>query len=172
LETQARVLDANDPDTLASKSLLADVLLAEKKPKEAEEFARQAFNDQSRTLGLLHRDTLESLGTLGTALVQTGRYEDAKQLYLDTIEKIGVDKSQDAREDVFGLWYDLADLAAQAGRRDEAFAYLDHAVEAGFANAQFMRTDPDLKPLRNDSRFDKLVARAKAANPPPAPPSK
>ena len=105
-------------------------------------------------------------------MVQTGRYEDAKQLYLDTIEKIGADKSQDAREDVFGLWYDLADLAAQAGRREEAFAHLDHAVEAGFANAQFMRTDAVLKPLRNDSRFDKLVARAKAANSPPAPMSK
>jgi serine/threonine protein kinase len=164
LETQVRVLDASDPDTLASRSLLANVLLAEKKPKEAEEFARQAFNDQLRILGLQHRDTLESLGALGTALVQTGRYDDAKTLYLDTIEKIGTDKSQDAREDVFGLWYDLADLAAQAGRRDEAFTYLDRAVEAGYTNAQFMRTDEVLKPLRNDSRFDKLVARAKVAN--------
>jgi len=172
LETQARVLDANDPDTLASRSLLADILLAEKKPKEAEEFARQAFNDQLRTLGLQHRDTLESLGALGTALVRTGRYEDAKQLYLDTIEKIGADRSQDAREDVFGLWYDLADLAAQAGRRDEAFVHLDHAVEAGYTNAQFMRSDEALKPLRNDSRFDKLVARAKSANQQLAPISK
>jgi non-specific serine/threonine protein kinase/serine/threonine-protein kinase len=168
LETQARVLDANDPDTMASRSLLADILLAEKKPEEAEEFARQAFNDQSRTLGLQHRDTLESLGALGTALVRTGRFEEAKQLYMDTIEKIGVDKSQDAREEVFGLWYDLADLAVQA-RRDEALSYLDHAVEAGYANAQFMRTDELLKPLRNDSRFEKLVARAKAASLPPAP---
>jgi non-specific serine/threonine protein kinase/serine/threonine-protein kinase len=172
LETQARVLDANDPDTLASRSLLANILLAEKKPKEAEEFARQAFNDQLRTLGLQHRDTLESLGALGTALVQTGRYDDAKQLYLDTIERIGADKSQDAREDVIGLWYDLADLAAQAGRRDEAFDYLNRAVEAGYANARFMRTDAVLKPLRNDSRFDKLIARARAANPSPAPQSK
>jgi eukaryotic-like serine/threonine-protein kinase len=168
LEAQARVLDPNDPDTLASRSLLADILLAEKKPKQAEEFAREAFNDQLRTLGLQHRDTLESLGALGTALVQTGRYDDAKQLYLDTIEKIGADKSRDAREDVFGLWYDLADLAAQAGRRDEAFEYLGHAVEAGYANAQFMRTDEVLKPLRNDSRFDKLLARARDANPPSA----
>ncbi len=172
LNTQLRILDTNDPDTLASKSLLAGILLEEKKPGEAEELARQAFNDQSRTLGLQHRDTLESLGALGMALVQTDRYEVAKQLYLDTIKTIGADKSQDARDDVFGLWYDLADLAAQAGRRDEAFAHLDHAVEAGFANAQFMRTDAGLKPLRNDSRFDKLVARAKAANSPPAPPSK
>jgi hypothetical protein len=93
-------------------------------------------------------------------------------LYLDTIEKIGTDKSQDAREDVFGLWYDLADLAAQAGRRDEAFEYLGHAVEAGYANAQFMRTDEVLKPLRSDSRFDKLVARARAASLSPAPLSK
>ncbi len=172
LETQVRVLDANDPDALASRSLLADVLLAEKRPKEAEEFARQAFNDQLRTLGLQHRDTLESLGALGTALVQTGRYDNAKRLYLDTIEKLGVDKSQDAREDVFGLWYDLADLAVQAGRREEAFTFLEHAVNAGYTNAQFMRTDEVLKPLRSDSRFDKLVVRARVANLQAAPPSK
>jgi non-specific serine/threonine protein kinase/serine/threonine-protein kinase len=172
LEAQARVLDPNDPDTLASRSLLADILLAEKRPKEAEEFARQAFNDQLRTLGVQHRDTLESLGALGTALAQTGRFDEAKQLYLDTIEKIGADKSQEAREDVFGLWYDLADLAAQAGRRDEAFEYLDRAVNAGYANAQFMRTDEMLMPLRKDPRFDKLVARARAANLTRAPQSK
>jgi eukaryotic-like serine/threonine-protein kinase len=172
LNTQLRILDADDPDTLASKSLLAGILLEEKKPVGALELARQSFSDQLRTLGLQHRDTLESLGELGTALVQTDRYEDAKQLYLDTIKKIGANKSQDAPEDVFGLWYDLADPPTQAGRCDEAFAYLDHAVEAGFANAQFTRTDAGLKPLRNDTRLDKLVARTKAANSPLATTSK
>jgi hypothetical protein len=32
LETQARVLDGDDPDTLASRSLLADILLREQRP--------------------------------------------------------------------------------------------------------------------------------------------
>ena len=164
LETQSRVLNANDPDTLASKALLADILLVEQKPQEAETLARQAFNDQLKTLGPDHRDTLESLGTLGTALVQSGRYEDAKKLYQDIIAAISTDKSQEAREDVFGLWFDLAELATRSGRRDEAFTYLEQSVSAGYANVQFMRTDEVLRPLRNDSRFKSLLNRTIAAN--------
>jgi eukaryotic-like serine/threonine-protein kinase len=173
LNTQERVLDRNDPDTLASKSFLADVLIREQRPQEAVELARQAFNDQLRTLGPHHRDTLESLGILGTALVKTGRYEDARKVYFDTIDKISIGKKEGARSrDVPGLWYDLAGMAAQTQRRDEAFEYLDKAIEAGYANVQFMRTDEVLKPLRNDSRFDKLLTREKAANLEPAPVSK
>jgi non-specific serine/threonine protein kinase/serine/threonine-protein kinase len=169
LETQARLLDADDPDTLASRSLLADILLREQRPQEAEEFARRAFNDQLRTLGPQHHDTLESLGFLGEALTRTGRYEDVKKIYADTIARIGADTRYTAREGVVDLWYDLACLAVRTGHRDEAFDYLDHAVDAGYSNAPFIRADETLKSLRNDPRFDKLLARATAASRPPAP---
>ena len=46
---------------------------------------------------------------------------------------------------------------------DEAFDYLDHAVDAGYDNAPFIRTDETLKSLRNDPRFDKLLARTAAS---------
>jgi len=169
LDAQARVLDADDPDTSASRSLLADILLREDRPQEAEEFARRAFDDQLRTLGPQHHDTLESLGFLGDALTRTGHYEDAKKIYIDTIAGIGADQRYAAREGVVDLWYDLACLAVRTGHRDEAFDYLSHAVDAGYNNAPFMRTDEDLKPLRNDSRFDKLLATATAAGRQPAP---
>jgi serine/threonine protein kinase/Tfp pilus assembly protein PilF len=161
LETQTRVLDPNDPDTLASRSFLADVLLKEQKPQEAVVFAGPAFNDQLRTLGPLHHDTMETLGILGTALVRSGRYEDAKKFYLDAIAKVSTDKSAVHDGDVFWLWYNLACTAAAAGRRDEAFDYLHRAIEAGYNDAQLIRTDDDLKSLRNDPRFDKLVADLK-----------
>jgi eukaryotic-like serine/threonine-protein kinase len=160
LETQARVLDAGDPDTSASRSLLADILLREQRPQEAEVFARHAFNDQLRTLGPQHQDTRESLRILGGALTRTGRYEDAEKIYTDTITRIGADKRYTAREGVVDLWYDLARLAVRTGHRDEAFDYLDHAVDAGYNNVPFIRTDENLKPLRNDPRFDKLLAKA------------
>ncbi len=172
LGEQVRVLDANDPDAWASKALLADVLTQENKSHEAVELARQAFNDQLRILGPGHRDTLESLGFLGAALVQSGQYEDAKRLYIDAIDKIGADNREEARENVFGLWYDLAGLAARSGRREEAFAYLDRSIKAGYANPQFMRTDDVLKSLRNDIRFDRLVAKAKDAGSRPPPRSR
>jgi non-specific serine/threonine protein kinase/serine/threonine-protein kinase len=63
------------------------------------------------------------------------------------------------------LWYNLACTAARAGRRDEAFDYLHRAVDAGYNDAQLIRTDDDLKSLRNDPRFDKLVENMKATSP-------
>jgi tetratricopeptide (TPR) repeat protein len=158
LKTQERILDANDPDTMASRSLLAKILLAENRPEDAVHFAQQAFDDQFRTLGPRHRDTQESLGSLGIALMKTGRYQEARKLYLDTIQKIG---DHENSGNVPYLWYDLACLAAQTGRRDEAFDDLHHAIEAGFSDAPSMSVDNDLKSLRNDRRFDKLVASAK-----------
>jgi eukaryotic-like serine/threonine-protein kinase len=160
LTTQTRVLDPNDPDTLASRSFLADVLFRENKTQEAEAFARSAFNDQLRTLGALHHDTMETLAILSTALAKSGRYDDARKLYLDTIDKVS-QKSGAQGEDVFGLWYNFACLAALAGHRDEAFDYLHRAIEAGYKDAQLIRTDDDLKSLQNDPRFDKLVADLK-----------
>jgi len=162
LQTQQRVLDADDPDTLASSSLLSDVLLSEQRPQEAEPFARRAFDAQLRTLGPQHNDTLESLGFLGDALTRNGRYGDAKELYTGTIAKIAADQSPTAREGVVDLWYDLACLAVRTGHRDEAFTYLDRAVDAGYDNAPHMRSDAALKSLRNDPRFEKIVARAAA----------
>jgi serine/threonine protein kinase/tetratricopeptide (TPR) repeat protein len=172
LEAQARVLDASDPDTAASRSLLADILLKEQRPGEAEQFARRAFNDQLRTLGPHHQDTLESLRILGESLTRTGRYEDAKKIYTDTIAGIGADKRYTAREGVVDLWYDLACLAVRTGHKDEAFDYLDRAVDAGYNNAPFMRTDEALKSLHTDPRFDRLLARATAAGRRPAPASR
>jgi non-specific serine/threonine protein kinase/serine/threonine-protein kinase len=168
LEAQARVLDAGDPDTSASRSLLADILLREQRPQEVEKFARRAFDDQLRTLGPQHQDTLESLRILGAALTRTGRYEDAKKMYTETIASISADEKYAAREGVVDLWYDLACLAVSTGHRDEAFGYLNRAVDAGYNNAPFLRTDEALKSLRNDPRFEKLLATATAASRQPA----
>lgn len=169
LKTQTRVLDKDDPDTMASESLLARILLEQQKLQESEEFARQAFNDQSRTLGLRHRDTMESLRYLGTALTKSGRYEDAKKLYFDTIDKAMADREGGPRSEmVFGLWYDLACLAARDRRREEAFEYLRRTFDAGYTDVQSMRTDDDLKPLRSDPRFEKLLASASVAAPQPS----
>ena len=132
--------------------------------QEAEEFARRAFDDQLRNLGPHHQDTLESLRILGEALTRTGRYEEAKKTYTDTIARIGADSRYTAREGVVDLWYGLASLAVRVGRRDEAFNCLEHAVDAGYDNAPFLRTDDALKPLHSDPRFDKLLARATAAS--------
>lgn len=59
--------------------------------------------------------------------------------------------------------YNIACVHALKGRSDEAFAWLDKAVAAGFADADLLATDGDLDSLRKDPRFAKIAAAVKAA---------
>src|SRR5271170_7232796 len=119
--TESDLAEQSEPFPAKPSGRKADILLKEQRPGEAEEFARRAFNDQLRTLGPHHQDTLESLRILGEALTRNGRYEEAKKMYTDTISRIGADARYTAREGVVDLWYGLASLAVRVGRRDEAF---------------------------------------------------
>jgi hypothetical protein len=64
--------------------------------------------------------------------------------------------------------YNLACAQALQGKQDEAFANLDKAIAAGFANAPHMQKDSDLASLRDDPRFGEMLTKAGevAKNPP------
>ena len=55
--------------------------------------------------------------------------------------------------------YNLACLAVRRGRHDEAFSYLREAMAHGLSPAQAIgiATDPDLKSLHGDPRFEAIV---------------
>ena len=156
LARQTRVLEPNDPDTLASKTELARILLKENRPEPAEIFARQAFDAQLRLLGPQHDDTQASLICLAESLAKLGRYGEAQMLFQDTIEKVNAV----AKEKVPDAWYDFAEAAAVAGHRGDAFAYLERALETGFNDVEYMRSDEDLSSLRSDTRFRQALATA------------
>ncbi len=65
--------------------------------------------------------------------------------------------------------YNLACMQALADESENALASLAKAIDAGFADARLMAKDDDLKSLRDEPRFEQLVARAKqrALAPPP-----
>jgi serine/threonine protein kinase len=149
LAGQTRSLDANDPDTLASMAFLSKILLRENRPQEAEKYARQAFDTQLRILGPQHDDTQDSLEVLGQVMVRLGHYEEAKALYLSTIDKLT--KLPNGR--VAPVWFSFADRAAEAGRRNDAFAYIKLAVESGFDDVDYMREDDSMKQLSSDPRY-------------------
>jgi hypothetical protein len=56
--------------------------------------------------------------------------------------------------------YNLACLDAREKKTDAAFAGLDRALGAGFDDADLLRTDPDLAPLRESPRFKPVLDRA------------
>jgi len=55
--------------------------------------------------------------------------------------------------------YNLACSYALTGRRDEALATLERAIELGYRDAGFMLKDSDLVSLHEDERFAELIAR-------------
>jgi tetratricopeptide (TPR) repeat protein len=56
----------------------------------------------------------------------------------------------------------LARIAALRGRRDEAFAHIEHALDRGLRIPLYLTASADLASLRGDTRFEPLVARVTA----------
>src|SRR4051812_28868253 len=56
-------------------------------------------------------------------------------------------------------WYNLACSYAVLGMVDPAFAALQRALELGYRYFRHLRHDPDLKSLRRDPRFPRLLRR-------------
>jgi tetratricopeptide (TPR) repeat protein len=116
--------------------------------------------------------TASALADSGYALLEAGRNEDAVAVF---------EKAKMALPE--GRWgdYNLACAYARSGNAPKAFEALDAAVASGWDDAGHMESDPDLEPLRSDSRFKALLEQARATRgaklaagarggPPPAPP--
>lgn len=56
-------------------------------------------------------------------------------------------------------WYNLACSYALLGMVDKAFSALERALRLGYGHLRHLRRDPDLKSLRADPRFTRLLRR-------------
>jgi hypothetical protein len=101
------------------------------------------------------------MDSLGDLLTREGHYGEAEKLLRETY---------DTRRRVLGRDHldtaetaeSLAKLDALEGRRNEALAMLSEAVDHGLApgKKQALSTEPELKSLHGDPRFEALVAKA------------
>ncbi len=60
-------------------------------------------------------------------------------------------------------WYNLACSYAVLGMLDPAFDALQRALDLGYRHIRHLCRDPDLKALRRDPRFSRLLRRALGA---------
>jgi Flp pilus assembly protein TadD len=91
-------------------------------------------------------DVLEALGHL---LTRTGRHR----------EGLAADKRLvELRPDEPVAHYNLACSLALVGDHDEALSRLRVAMQMGFRDLEFIRKDRDLRRLREDPRFEALMA--------------
>ena len=157
LDIERRVLGPEHPNTLITMVSLAYTLMREGRYAEAEKLVRVALDIQRRVLGPEHPDTLGNIELEAIDISYQGRYGEAEKLFREAIQTAG----KANQPDVLGrAWYSFACGAAIAGRRREALEYLGRAIDHGSVAPDWMATDPDLKSLHGDPRFDALVAKA------------
>jgi serine/threonine protein kinase len=162
IDLDLRVRGPEHPDTLLTTNNLANVLGYEGRYAEAVKLQQETLEIQRRVLGPEQRDTLITQIGLANSLGGLGKYDEAEKLLLQT---------RDIQRRVLGpesprtadTTYNLACLAARRGRPDEAFSFLREAMAHGLSPAQALgiATDPDLKSIRGDPRFDGIVAEAR-----------
>ena len=94
-------------------------------------------------------DDVEILQALADLYTKTGQYK--KGLEMD------VQLSQQLPNDDL-VWYNLGCSYALTNQADEAFEALTKAVELGYGDYDWMKTDPDLGNLYKDPRFESLLS--------------
>jgi tetratricopeptide (TPR) repeat protein len=108
------------------------------------------FESELFEAALLHRpDNLEAIFSLGNAYTRVGRYEDGLAID-ERLVAIFPDNPT--------VRYNLSCSLALLGRIDEALDALHRAIALGFDDERLLATDPDLSGLREDPRFQELLA--------------
>lgn len=98
-------------------------------------------------------ENVDALYSLGNAYTRVGRYEEGLRIDRQLAEIFPENPT---------VHYNLACSLALLGRNDSALETLHYALEIGFDDERLLATDPDLKSLRLDPRFQELVTEDNA----------
>jgi tetratricopeptide (TPR) repeat protein len=107
------------------------------------------------------------LDFLGRVLERDPLYGDALKVHADNLAAKGYyNRALQAdlqlvrlRPDKPVAWYNLACSYALLGMADRAFEALERSLRLGYKLIHHLRRDPDLKSLRSDPRFARLLRR-------------
>ena len=161
LEIQTRVLGIENHHAIVSMDTLATILGEEGRFPESEQLEAKAIDLERRVYGPDHLAVVMSMANQVDTLYLMGKYVEAKQLLKQTLDIQRRVLDPNHPETARSL-YNLGCLAARDSKRDEAFSFLEQAIDhLSPRNVPKVDNDPDLNSLHGDSRFAKLVARAK-----------
>ncbi len=93
-------------------------------------------------------EDLGLLWALAELYTKTGKYEKGLAIDLQLSQLLPNDDL---------VWYNLGCSCALTRRFDEAFEALSKAIDLGYGDYEWMKTDPDLANLTADPRFESLL---------------
>lgn len=107
------------------------------------------------------------LDFLGKVLERDPLYGDALKVHADNLSAKGLyNRALQADQQLVRLrpdrpipWYNLACSYALMGMIERAFDALERSIRLGYRHLHHLRRDPDLKSLRRDPRFSRLLRR-------------
>jgi eukaryotic-like serine/threonine-protein kinase len=162
LEARRRVLGPEDTNTLANMENLAAILGNQGKFVEAEKLQRETFDLERRVLGPENLKTISAADNLAETLIYERNDEEAEQILRGNLVTV-VRVFGPEHPELASIRYSLGCIALHRGQRDEAIDLFRSAVEHGFTPQQSvaLETDPELKPVYNDPRFEAIVSEAR-----------
>jgi protein kinase/serine/threonine-protein kinase len=161
----ARVMETDgsyrdDKRALVMLGAAGDVALFEGDLKSAEEYYVTAIRLSpsaqwnAAQWGRMHRVSL------GVVYLQEGRAQEAQDLLTEAMEYV-----QDELAQGHEGWqprYQLAAIHAIRGQKDEAYQWLEQAIDAGWRLYRIALQDPLLENLLADQPFQEMMARVKS----------
>ena len=141
------------PDDYQALCLLEGSLLKLGRMEQHAEVARRAMQAIDRQLAIDPQD--------GRAL-QLGTTNAARLGLRDKTRDLAA-RALKARPDAFSSYYNVACAYSILGDIDDALEMLDHAVQHGRGNLEWIEHDPDFDNLRSDPRFDAILDRIRAS---------
>ncbi|MCK6456000.1 MAG: sulfatase-like hydrolase/transferase [Phycisphaerae bacterium] len=141
-ETWCKKALAEDPSYPRAYSQYGDMLVARKDYANAREYYRRCLQTMPRYFHALIQAGLCSL--------RLGEYPSATEYF---------DQADALRPDSWLPPYNLACIKSLTGDPHGAIALLDEAVIRGLRDEQLVRSDEDLKPLREMSGFQEIIER-------------
>ena len=94
-------------------------------------------------------EDVEVLQALADLYTKNGQYKEGLAVDLQLSHKLPNDDL---------VWYNLGCSYALTNHADDAFESLTKAVELGYGDYDWMKTDPDLLSLHKDPRFESLLS--------------
>ena len=151
-----RVAGAADTDTVDAQTGLAEILNRAGRWAEAEPLARESLAQAPHSRSPLA--TADAMHALGISLAHNNRYAEADKLFREILAQHG---DSDFRS---SMWYSFAGTAAAAQDTDSALRYLQEAISAGYRDLDKLSLDADLQRMRDNPKFQQLVADLKPAS--------
>jgi len=92
---------------------------------------------------------VEVLQALADLYTKTGQYAEGLAIDIQISQQLPNDDL---------VWYNLGCSYALTNQADDAFDALTRAVELGYGDYDWMKSDPDLNSLHKDPRFESLLS--------------